>query len=176
MVKVHIIEIETCLESHALRYAAECWGAFVTVTWVGNSAQVVEFLSNKPEQNIIVISGHGDERGLLLPELVEEIKSEYPYHDVISPDDFAEFLNLDGNTVVNASCMCGVHSMADVFLAGGAQYYIAPNNYPQGNASLMYLLNFIYEYMQNEHSVEIAHQISSEHADDRRQFTLFKSN
>ena len=176
MVKVHILEIESGLEAHAIRYAAEYWGAFVTVTWVGNSAQVVEFLSNKPDHDVIVISGHGDERGLLLPELVKEIRSEYPYNYVIRPEDFAKFLKLDGNTIINASCACGVQSMADVFLAGGTRYYIAPNDYPQGDASLMYLLNFMYEYMQNEHDVEVAHQISSEHSDDRRQFTLFKSN
>jgi hypothetical protein len=37
MLKIHIIEIETGLEAHAVRYAAEYWGAFVTVTRVGIS-------------------------------------------------------------------------------------------------------------------------------------------
>ncbi|MEH2180232.1 hypothetical protein [Nostoc sp.] len=146
------------------------------MTWVGNSAQIVDFLSSKPDHDVIIISGHGDERGLLLPELVEEIRSNYPYNDVICPEDFAQFLKLDWNIVVNASCMCGVQPLADVFLAGGAGYYIAPNNYLEGNASLMYLLNFLYEYMQNEQNVDSAHSASSAHSDDRRQFTLFKSS
>jgi hypothetical protein len=43
---------------------------------------------------VIVISGHGDERGLLLPELAEEVRSRYPYDEVIRPQDFAGFLQL----------------------------------------------------------------------------------
>jgi hypothetical protein len=140
---------------------------------VGNSAQIVEFMSGKPKHDIIAICGHGDERGLLLPELAEKVKNEYPYNDAIRPEDFAEFLNLNGNAVINSSCMGGVRSMADVFLACGARYYIAPNSYPEGNASLMYLLSFLYEYIQSDRNVELAHQISSQHSDDRSQFILF---
>jgi hypothetical protein len=176
MIKVHIIEIETGLEAHAIRYAAECWGTFVTVTWVSNSAQIVDFLSSQPNHDVIIISGHGDERGLLLPDLAEEIKDEYPYNDVIRPDDFAEFLKLSNSTVINASCLCGVQSLADVFLARGARYYTAPDDYPRGDASLMYLLSFLYEYMQNGQNVESAHRMSSAHSDDRSQFTLFQSS
>jgi hypothetical protein len=175
-IAIHIIEIETGLEAHAVRYSAEYWGAFVTMTWVGNSAQIVDFLSSKPHHDIIIISGHGDERGLLLPELVEEIKDEYPYNDVISPKDFAEFLKLDNNIVINASCLCSNQLLADVFLAGGAQYYIAPNDYPKGDASLMYLLSFLYEYTQSDRDVELAHKLGSSHSDDRSQFKLFKSS
>lgn len=41
MKRIHIIEIQSGNEAHAIRLAAETRGAFVTVTWVGNSRQVV---------------------------------------------------------------------------------------------------------------------------------------
>lgn len=171
---LHIIEIKTGLEAHAVRYAAEYWGALVTVTWVGNSAQIVDFLSNKPDNDVIIISGHGDERGLLLPELAQEIKSNYQYNDVIKAQDFREFLRLDGNTVINTACVCGMQPIADAFLAGGARYYIAPKDYIDGNASLMYLLSFLYEYMHNRQNVEVAHRVGSSHLKKCDRFVLFK--
>jgi hypothetical protein len=52
-IAIHIIDIAAGLEAHAVCYAAEYWGAFVTITWVGNSAQIVEFMSGKPKRDII---------------------------------------------------------------------------------------------------------------------------
>ena len=64
MTTLHIVAIGTG-EAHALRAAAEYWRAFVTVTWVGNSGQIVEYFSKCPVHDLIIIAGHGDERGLL---------------------------------------------------------------------------------------------------------------
>jgi len=173
MVTIHIIEIEAGLEVHALRYGAEYWGAFVTVTWVANSSQIVNFFQSLPRQDIIIICGHGNDRGLLLPELAGEIKDKYPYKDVIRPEDFKEFVRLEGNIIINSSCLGGSQKLAKIFLNRGAKYYIGANSYLDGNACLMYLLSFLYEYMRNGNNVEQAHYISSKHEDDRRSFLLF---
>ena len=175
MVRLHLLVINTSLEGQALRAAAECWGADVTVTWVGNSRQVVEYLSQSPTQDVIVISGHGDERGLLLPELAEEIRNHYPYHEVIRPPDFADFLQLRGNLVINTSCMGGISSLAQVFLKRGARYYIGPTAYPEGDAVLMYMLEFFYHYFCTALGVEEAHLKASNHDDDRKQFELYQA-
>ncbi len=139
---VHIIEVTTGLEAHALRYAAECWGASVGVTWVGNAQQIVDVLSSKPVHDVLIISGHGDERGLLLPPLAAEIKERYPYNDVITPANFAEFVRLDGNIVINSSCSGGMPELAQVFLEARTRAYIGPEDYPHGSAALMYVLLF----------------------------------
>ncbi len=112
MIRLHHLVINTGLEAHALRSAAEYWGSNVTVTWVGNSSQVGEYLSQSPSHEVIVISGHGDTHGLLLPELAEEIRCHYPYHEVIHTSDFADFLQLQGNLVINTSCVGGLSSLA----------------------------------------------------------------
>ena len=174
MIKLHILEIGTG-EAHALRSAAEYWGAFVTMTWVGNSSQIVEYFSHRPEQDLIIISGHGDARGLLLPELAEEVRSRYPYNDVLRPEDFAHFLQLAGNTIINTSCLGGMQHLADVFLQQGAAYYIGPTEYPEGSASLMYVLDFLYTYLLHGQRVEEAHGKASNHSDDRKQFKLYQA-
>jgi hypothetical protein len=175
MIRIHLLAIDTGLEAHALRSATEAWGAEVTVTWVGNSRQIVEYLSQSPSHEVIVISGHGDERGLLLPELAEELRSHYPYHEVIHSQDFADFLQLRGNTVINTSCLGGMPSLAQVFLDRGASSYIGPIDYPEGAAVLMYLFEFFYSYLCNGQGVETAHLKACTHDDDRKLFKLYQA-
>ncbi|MEZ4865668.1 MAG: hypothetical protein R3C14_30430 [Caldilineaceae bacterium] len=176
MTQIHIIAIDTGNEPHAIRSAAEWWGADVTMTWVGNSDQIVNLLSTEPVQQLIVISGHGDERGLLLPPLAAEIADNYTYNEVICPSDFAQFLHLKNNGVVSLACMGGDPQLAAAFLKGGASFYIGPNGYPNGDASLMYALEFMYNYLCLCWSVADAHHAAADHPDDRKQFILYKGD
>lgn len=175
MIKLHILAIDTGLEAHAFRAAAEYWGAFVTVTWVGNSRQVVDYLAGGPEHEAIFICGHGDERGLVLPTLAADLPRHYPYDEVIRPDDFTAFLRLNGNTVVNTSCLGGMPRLAEAFLASGAASYIGATGNPDGSAALMYGLDFLYNHIQTSLRVEEAHQRASSYPDDRKQFTLYQA-
>lgn len=173
---VHILAADTGLQPHVIRATAEHFGAAVSVTWIGNSAQVVEYLSSRPPQDVIVLSFHGDERGLLLPPLGEEVRRLYPYGDVIKPADFAGFLNLGGNVVLNPACMGGVPSMAEAFLAGGASAYAGAEDYPEAAASTKYVLDFLYSYLlQDAGDVERAHQAASSAEDDCRLFKLYQA-
>jgi hypothetical protein len=92
---------------------------------------------------------------------------------VLRPEDFAHFLRLTGNTIINTSCLGGMQQLADVFLQQGAAYYIGPTAYPEGSASLMYVLDFLYTYPLNGQHVEEAHGKASNYSDDRKQFKLY---
>ncbi len=171
---VHILSIGTGLQAHAIRTAAEHFGASVTVTWVGNSAQVVDCLSIRPSADVIVLSAHGDERGMLLPHIDEKFSSLYPYSDAIRPADFAQFLALEGSIVLNNGCMGGTDEMAAAFLSCGATASVGATDYPDAAASTKYVLNFLYGYLiQYPQDVEKSHQAASEHEDDRRMFKLY---
>ena len=173
---VHILAADTGLQPHVVRAAAEHFGASVTVTWIGNSAQVVDCLSSHPRREVIVLSFHGDERGFLLPTLAEECRSLYPYGDVIRPADFNQFLALDGNVVFNHACMGGMSSMAEAFLSGGASAYVGADDYPNAAASTKYVLDFLYVYLlQHVGDVKTAHQAAATAEDDRRMFRLYLS-
>jgi hypothetical protein len=170
---LHIIVTETGNEPHAIRSAAEWWQYDVTMSWVGNSQQIVDYLSSKPKHDLIIFSTHGIESGMALPELDPEIEKNYPYVHVITPDDFDHFVNLDNNTVINLSCVGGKNELAKVFLAHGAKFYIGDIGYQYGTDSLMFCLDMIY-YISKGKDVEEAFQIASQHLDPRQQFKLFK--
>ena len=121
---IHILAIETGHEPHALRSVLECWGIDVTVTWVGNANQIVDYLASEPKQNLIIISGHGNADSLFLPELAPEIVAEYVYQNHISADNFRQFLKLNNQIILNLSCHSGSSLLAQAFLEKGASVYI----------------------------------------------------
>jgi hypothetical protein len=171
---IHILAADTGLQPHVLRAAAEHFGASVTVTWVGNSAQVVDYLSSRPPQEVIVLSFHGDERGLVLPPLDEECRSLFPYLDVIRAEDFGQFLDLAGSVVLNNACLGGTPQMAEAFLVGGASSYIRAEDSPDTAASTKYVLDFLYGFLiQYPGDVEKSHQAARNAKDDRGMFSLY---
>ncbi|MCB0099611.1 MAG: hypothetical protein KDE46_27950, partial [Caldilineaceae bacterium] len=78
-----------------------------------------------------------------------------------------------GNTVIRLAYLGGISQLADAFLAGGARYYIGPIDYPDGSATLMYVLDFLYNHICHRRDVMAAHHIASGHEDDRQQFKLY---
>lgn len=146
---IHIIEIECALEAQALRAAAECWGAQVSVTWVANSAQIVEFLSGSPPHDLILICAHGDRRGVLLPLVADEVKARFPFHDALGPKDLAGFVRLKRSVVLCSACATGTDAMARAFLMNGARSFIAPPDFPDGDVALWFALNFIFAFLKD---------------------------
>ena len=83
--------------------------------------------------------------------------------------------NCQNNTVISLACWGGMEELGDMFIACGARHYIGPTDAPHGSASLMYALDFLYNYIHVEQDVEKAHQAASGHGDDRGMFTLYKA-
>ena len=175
MKSIHILAIDSALEAQALRAAAEYWGAAVTISWVGNAREVVNYFGSHPIHDLILIAGHGDERGLLLPSLAESIKEDYPFVDVIRPDDFKTFLALEQNVVLSTVCCGADEELAAVFLSCGARCYVGAKGYPDGNDALMYALAFLFQYLVRGDEPAQAHQVSAGAADDRSLFCLKQS-
>ncbi len=137
------------MEAQAMRSVAECFEALVSVTWTGNSAQIVDFLSQTPAHELILICGHGDERGVLLPELAEEVRARFPFNDLISPHDFAGFARLGGNVVLSSCCATGTPEMARAFLKNGARFFIGPDDYPDGDMALLFEIMFVSHFLKH---------------------------
>lgn len=173
MKTIHILEIETGNEAHAIRACAEYWGCAVTVTWCGNASQIVDYLSSRPAHDLIIISGHGDTSGLLLPVLHETLQDKHPYATRISPGQFREFVNLAGSTVLNLSCESGRELFAEAFLSCGAGFYLGPLGSPDGSDALMYALEFLHAFIVGGASIADAHMLAADHSDDRSLFRLY---
>ncbi len=171
--RIHILEIESALEAQALRAAGECWGAQVSVTWVANSSQVVDFLSQQPPHDLILICAHGDERGIVLPILADEVKARFPFSDALSPHDLETFVRLNRNVVLCSACSTGTDVMARAFLGNGARSFIAPAHFPEGDIALWFILNFVFAFLKSDGNVEMAFEAAHRGVEDDDRFVVF---
>lgn len=171
MKQIHIIEIESALEAQAIRATAECLGAPVSVTWVANSRQVVEFLSQTPSHELIILCCHGDKRGVLLPPLADEVKGLFPFNDVLTPTDFASFVRLDQSVVLCSGCATGREEIASAFTHNGGRCFMAPAAFPDGDAALLFCLQFLFAFLKEDNVREAFEVANSQmEGDDRFRF------
>ncbi len=172
-VQIHILEIESALEAQAIRATAECLGASVCITWVANSRQIVDFLSSEPSHELIFLCGHGDERGILLPSLAEEVKPQFPFNDVLTAENLASFVRLKGSVVLSSCCATGTEAMAAAFFKNGARCFIAPVNYPDGDAALFFVLQFLFKFLKGRNSRQ-AFELANSQIEGDNKFLFFE--
>jgi len=173
--RVDIVALDF-LEALSIRPVLEFYNATVSLHLVGEAKDVVRILGGEEKiADTIILSGHGDEKGLVLPELGPEIEKEQPYHGTTTPGDFKKFLNLPpGSLVLNTSCALGTEEMAGAFLGSGCRYYIGPTDYPDGTSAVFYALHFFYERICRGNGVEQAHQSARAHDDETAMFRLYR--
>jgi len=171
-----IVAIDDTLEALAVRFALEWWGVQVTLHLVGEAKDVVRILGGEEEisKNVILMC-HGNDKGLVLPELHPSIEEKQPYHGALTPTDLKEFLHLPDCIVLNTGCSLGTPEFADAFLQAGCQAYIAPLGDPEGTASLFYVLYFYYEWICRGNDMKKAHERVSSHDEETRMFKLYES-
>ena len=144
---VDIVAIESCNELIALRSTLEYWEVKTNIFWIGQPKHIVEVLNGENTRSKhIVLGGHGESKGFNMVELERKLSMSQPFTTLMTPKDVENNLVFKGNVVVSSACMTGSQEMADAFLNKGADIYIAPNDYPDGNAAL-YFLNSFYYYL-----------------------------
>lgn len=170
-----IICIDDNLEALAIRSVLEYWQVKVNLYLIGKSQDLIDILKQqKSTSENILIMCHGDEKGICLPELVSEIAKTQPYDKHITAINLHEFLNISATTVINTGCKTGTTDFANAFLRNGCQNYIAPIDYPEGNASLFFIINFYYQLFVNNEDVKKAHQkAKSSDGNETDMFELF---
>lgn len=170
-----IVAIDDSLEALAIRAAVEWWGMVTRTYFIGKSEDLVELFNGKETRAPhLLLMCHGTEKGIVLPELGTEIAKNQPYNYCLTPANLAEFLSLQGQTVISTGCKTGTKAFADAFLNAGAHSFIAPSDFPEGDASLFFLLNFYYFSFSKSLSVKEAHDRSRRADKNTGMFTLFE--
>ncbi len=130
--------------------------------WIGRPNDFTDILSGKdlyPDTDMIVLNFHGDEGEFIMPELDESVYEAGETQGNFGPEEIASSASLDGKIVIGNGCTLGDPVLAKAFLNCGCQTYIGPDDYPDGNAALMFVLCLFYEVIQNERGVNEAFQI-----------------
>lgn len=173
--KVDIIVLYEALEALAIRSVLESFGVEVRCHFIGNVKKLVSLFSGaEPLHEIVIISCHGDERGMILPELHEELEKEMPYQKVLTVSDFSQFLKLQNQIVINTGCCLGNKYFAETFLQKGASAYIGLETEVEGNAVLFFVISFLYFRLCNNLSLENAFEKANSLDDETRLIKLYQ--
>jgi hypothetical protein len=166
------------MEVHAIRATLEYFGARVFTYWVGRPYDLIDILSGKdlyPNTDTIVLCFHGEEGQLIMPELEESVYEPGEPKSNFGPEEIRRFARLAGKTVISTGCSAGNVETAQAFLDSGCEIYIGPNDYPDGNDALMFVLRLFYDLIQNNRSVKEAFQNAKSLDAEMDMFQLYEN-
>ncbi|MCY1118948.1 delta-aminolevulinic acid dehydratase [Bacillus safensis] len=164
------------LESFALRAALENFGAKVDMHWIGRPNDLIHVLSgrNRGEIDYLLLSFHGEEGALIMPELGEDVyEDEEPRDTAFGAGEIKRYASLEGVHVISTGCTLGEKNLADAFLKAGATSYTAPDDYIDGNAAFIFLLTMLYELMNNTKTVRAAFDRARSIDEETKLFQLY---
>lgn len=167
------------METQAIRATLECFGARVFTYWIGRPNDLISVLSGEDlyaDTDMIILSFHGDEGKLLMPELGESVYEEGEPRGDFGPDEVLRYAKLDGKIVFGNGCSLGDRALAEAFLDRGCRIYIGPDDYPDGSSALMFMLRLFYEMIQNGKSVREAYELASAMDEEVSMYQIYASS
>lgn len=131
------------------------------------------FSAFEPGCDIGILSGHGDERGLVFPELALGVDTLHLPENRMPPALLRGFAASLPPLLISTACATGTTAFAEAFHAAGALSYIAPLGYPEGSTVpvLISLVAFLAIYRQMPWGEALAAANAHFERDDR--FGLF---
>jgi hypothetical protein len=171
--RVGIVMIDEYSEGYGLRSVLEHWGYWVDVFPIGRPRHLVEILTgNDVLFPFLILSCHGVDEGIVLPQLHPDLEKEEPFLDVLTPTKLASFAQLPGRVVLSTGCSTGSGEFAQAFLGAGCAAYIAPDGSPEATAALFFVLHLFYD-LSCHCSLGSAFDSAYAHDDQTGLFRLF---
>jgi len=152
---VAIINIESGNEE-ALRQMLEYFGYTVVMYGIGRPQHFIEILEGKMLTNFdfIVISCHGEDGEIVMPELAEYIYYPDEPRGNFGFNEISKYLALKNTCIINTGYTTGDENLAKAF-AKNNNTYIAPTDYIEGDSTLMFAVLFFYYLCANIHKLDV---------------------
>ncbi|MGY1946710.1 hypothetical protein [Nocardia asiatica] len=129
-----------------LRKALEEFGIHVNYRPIGQARHLVTALGgDSPVAPHVIVSCHGDDGRILLPELGGPVAEVQPFSGRMGPEHIRARLRIPGSIVICTGCETGNSSLAEAFLDVGATTYFAPSDAPDSHAAFFAVLLLFYE-------------------------------
>ncbi|KUF34727.1 MULTISPECIES: hypothetical protein [Lysinibacillus] len=162
---VHLVIGPDCdFESMAIRAALESFDARVTIHLIGRPNDLIDVLSGEDlpsKMDYLILNFHGNEGRFCLPELGEDVyEDNEPKSIYFERQDVLSYCQLQDVKVIAAGCTLGWQQLATAFLESGCHSYLAPDDYIEGNANLMFLIRFFYEIITNQRNQQEAFELA----------------
>jgi hypothetical protein len=170
-----MIAIEAGAEALALRAAAEELFLRVELYQLGEARDLPVLLNGRSDVDLTLLLCHGDGRGgIPMPELAPGLAVHQPFLGSLQPAQVYSFLRLEGQRILSTGCSTGGPVMAQAFLDAGCEWYLAPDDDPDGSACFLFTLGFLYHHLVRNRSAPAALAIARRADDESRYFQLFE--
>jgi len=172
--RIAIVTIGSDMEALTLRQVIECFGeASVDLLGVGKASHLIAHLRGKGSKaDHIVLCCHGDEEGIILPELHPSVAAGERYLGRFGAEAVRKEARLRGRVVLSTGCSTA--ALAEAFLAAGAAACIAPDGDPEGPAPLAFLATFYYRLLTLGSSLTSAFRAAKRAGGDCKLFQWFE--
>jgi len=160
-------------EPEALRQVLETFGCLVLTKYIGRPNDFVAVLGGLApfDPDIVILSGHGEDGKIIMPVLGGSVYAEGEPRGNFSAAEINRYLKLAGKIIISTCCTTGAADLAAAFSKNNI--YIAPSSYVEGNAVLLFVVDFFYQMIQNKLSVEAAWDHARALDEETSLFSLF---
>ena len=141
--RVAIVAIGDSGEARLIRDLLEAQGHEVRLAHAGKPSDVfagLDFFGTPADAAIL--SAHGDEKGIVFPEMAAGVDTLVLRDDRLTPAIFHAHLRAAPKLVLSTACDTGGDAFASAFLDAGANSYAAPVDYPEGADIAIWLAVF----------------------------------
>jgi len=154
---VLIVVLEGCCEGEAVRQTLENFGYIVVNYGIGRPQHLIDILAGKTIMpfDYIIFSCHGDDDGMVMVELGEDIYTPDEPRGNFGPNEINKYLALKDTCIINMGCSTGREDLAKAFAKNG-NTYLAPKD-DIGNG-FMFVALFFYYLSEHGLSATEAHQ------------------
>ena len=142
---VRILAVEDGGEAALLRDAVECFDHSCELFWIGQPGDLASLLALDRPRSLVIITGHGDERGLIQADLAPELRPRQPFNDRLGPSELKRFGQLQGSPLLCTACMAW--PLADAAIEAGAAWFVGADGYPDGDAAYAFSVAFLYQIL-----------------------------
>ena len=152
-------------ESVTLRAVLEHLGIRVHLHTPGRPREIAALLAGdvSPVAPHLLVSCHGDERGIVLEELDPGVSAGEPFLGRLTPEDIRAHAHLHDRIVVMTGCGTGGTAFADATIAAGATAFLAPDGDP---SDAVFFVEHFYRALQAGRGIEDAVRFAQEHRDE----------
>lgn len=146
-------------EVEVFRQTLEAFGYLVIVKYIGRPNDFITILEDcfPVKYQYLVLSCHGDDGQFIMPVLGDGIYTPDEPRGNFSDIEIERYLKLKEKIIISSGCTTGMPDISRVF--GRENCYIAPKDYIEGNAAILFVIRLFYELIKGE-LLEVAFKIA----------------
>ncbi|CDN93865.1 hypothetical protein [Agrobacterium tumefaciens] len=136
---VSIVAVGDTGEALLVRAMLESLGASVRLHLPGTPEDILVCLK-QPENPppYLIISGHGDENGLVVGEFDPDVTRMELRHGSMPAAALTGNVDLRDTVIFSTACCTGSEAFAKAFIEGGASAYVASADYPERRGDIAF--------------------------------------